>query len=574
MFTDVTHTMANDLLEKRREQVFPKLAQQQLARLDAHGRHMQVKAGDILAEPGQRHRDLLVVLSGSIEIVVPGMAGEAMLTVLEPGEFAGEMSTLRGVAGLARIRVRESGEILSIPEESLRHIVQTDAELSEIMMRAFILRRVGMLSFGKSDLMVVGSRHSGDTLRLSKFLTRNAYPYVSIDVDSDPGVQELLDRFHVGLDDVPVVIGRGATVLKNPSLNEMAEFLGMNPTVDTATVHDMIVVGAGPAGLAAAVYGASEGLDVYVLESVAPGGQAGTSSRIENYLGFPTGISGQALAGRALTQAQKFGANVNIASQVLRLNCDQRPYSIELSDGRVVLASVIVIATGAQYRELALANLSRFVGVGVYHAATYLEAKLCADQEVVIVGGGNSAGQAAVFLATACRHVHVMVRADGLADSMSRYLIRRIEESPNITLHARTELTALEGSDRLERISWRCNLSGASDTRDIGHVFLMTGAVPNTKWLIDCVALDDKGFVRTGSDLSAEDLAHARWPLQRPPHLLETSLPGVFAVGDVRSGSTKRIASAVGEGSISVQFVHQVLRELAGPSQSKAVAAA
>jgi thioredoxin reductase (NADPH) len=311
-----------------------------------------------------------------------------------------------------------------------------------------------------------------------------------------------------------------------------------------------------------------------VLESVAPGGQAGTSSRIENYLGFPTGISGQALAGRALTQAQKFGANVNIASQVLRLNCDQRPYSIELSDGRVVLGSVIVIATGAQYRELALENVSRFVGVGVYHAATYLEAKLCADQEVVIVGGGNSAGQAAVFLATACRHVHMMVRADGLADSMSRYLIRRIEESPNITLHTRTELTALEGSDRLERISWRCNATGLSDTCDIGHLFLMTGAVPNTKWLIDCVALDDKGFVHTGSDLSAEDLAQARWPLQRPPHLLETSLPGVFAVGDVRSGSTKRIASAVGEGSISVQFVHKVLRELAVPSEPKAVAVA
>ena len=303
-----------------------------------------------------------------------------------------------------------------------------------------------------------------------------------------------------------------------------------------------------------------------VVETTAFGGQAGTSSRIENYLGFPTGISGQALAGRAFTQAQKFGANVTVACQAQRLGCERRPYSVELSDGRVVLASIVIIATGAKYRELALENLPRFVGAGVYYAATHLEAKLCEGEDIVIVGGGNSAGQAAVFLAGRCRHVHVLIRSDGLAESMSRYLIRRIEESPNITLHTRTQLTALEGNGRLERIAWRNASSGGEQAHEIGHVFLMTGAEPNTKWLQGCVALDDKGFVRTGPELLAEDLTAARWPLPRAPYLLETSLPGVFAVGDVRSGSVKRIASAVGEGSICVQFVHRALREISAPS--------
>ena len=564
--------MASDLLEKRREQVFPKLSVPQIARLEAHGQRVDTRAGEVLAEAGERHLRLLIVLSGSLEVMLPVIGGEELLTVLSAGDFTGEMSTLRGVAGFVRIRVREAGAVLAIDDENLRHIVQTDAELSELFMRAFILRRVGLLSAGLSEVTLVGSRHSADTLRLRKFLTRNAVPYVSIDVDGDPGVEALLERFHLALEDIPVVIGRGGQVLKNPSIRQIAEALQMNPTLDDATVHDVVVVGAGPAGLAAAVYAASEGLDVLVLEATAPGGQAGTSSRIENYLGFPTGISGQALAGRALTQAQKFGANVGVACVAARLNCEQRPYSLELSDGSAVHASIVVIATGAQYRELNIDNLQRFIGTGIYYAATHLEAKLCEGEEIAIVGGGNSAGQAAVFLATGCRHVHMMVRSDGLADSMSRYLIRRIEETPNITLHTRTEIKTLEGGDRLERVGWRSETSDQVETCEIGHVFLMTGAVPNTKWLQGCVALDDKGFVRTGSDLNAEDLAAAGWPLPRAPHLLETSLPGVFAVGDVRSGSVKRIASAVGEGSICVQFVHRTLREISVPLQSGAPA--
>jgi thioredoxin reductase (NADPH) len=559
--------MASDLLEKRREQIFLKLTPPQIARLQAHGGRIDTRAGEVLIQPGERNRRLLVVLSGSLELSLPGMLGEELLTLLLPGDFTGEMSTLRGVAGFVRVRVREAGAVLAIDEENLRNVVQTDAELSEILMRAFILRRMGLLSSGNSDALLLGSRHSPDTLKLREFLTRNAYPYVGIDIDSDLGVQALLDRFQVTVEDIPVLIGRCGRVFKNPSIHDVAEFLQMNPTVDDSEVHDLVVVGAGPAGLAAAVYAASEGLDVLVVEASAPDGQAGTSSRIENYLGFPTGISGQALAGRALVQAQKFGATVNVACVATRLLCDRRPYSLELSDGRVVHASIVVIATGAKYRELSLGNLSRFVGAGVYYAATHLEAKLCEAEEIVVVGGGNSAGQAAVFLAGACRHVHMLVRSEGLADSMSRYLIRRIEESPNITLHTHTQLTALEGDGRLERIAWRGNGSDRPETHDIGHVFLMTGAVPNTQWLQGCVSLDDKGFVRTGSELHAEDLAAAHWPLPRAPYLLETSLPGVFAVGDVRSESVKRIASGVGEGSICVQFVHRALREISIPAR-------
>jgi thioredoxin reductase (NADPH) len=561
--------MANDLYEKRREQMFPKLSPAQIARLQAHGKRADTRAGDVLVEPGQSHRSLLVVLAGSLELSLPGPHGDELITTMQPGDFAGEMSTLRGVAGFVRIRVNEAGTVLAVGEDSLRDVVQTDAELSEILMRAFILRRMGLIQRGQSETILIGSRHSADTLRLREFLTRNTYPYMNVDVDGDPGVQELLDRFHVAVDEIPVVIGRGGRVLRNPDIGEIAEFLQMNPTMDDSVVHDVVVVGAGPAGLAAAVYAASEGLDTVVVEATAPGGQAGTSSKVENYLGFPTGISGGALAGRAFSQAQKFGAKVGVASVAQRLDCAQMPYSIALDDGRVLRASTVIVATGARYRELALDNLQRFVGNGVYYAATHLEAKLCGGEEIVIVGGGNSAGQAAVFLAGACRHVHILVRSGGLADSMSRYLIRRIEEHPGITLHARTQLTALEGKDRLERIVWRSGADGPSERRDIGHVFLMTGAVPNTHWLQDCLALDDKGFARTGPDLRAEDLTAAKWPLPRAPYLLETTLPGVFAVGDVRSGSVKRIASAVGEGSICVQFVHRALRELAVPSRQR-----
>jgi thioredoxin reductase (NADPH) len=309
------------------------------------------------------------------------------------------------------------------------------------------------------------------------------------------------------------------------------------------------------------VYGASEGLDVLVLESHAPGGQAGASSRIENYLGFPMGISGQDLTGRAYAQAQKFGAHVQIAKGAVKLDCDRQPYAVMLDDGVRIPARAILVATGAEYRRLPLVNLSQFEGAGVYYAAMPMEAQVCAGEEVVIVGGGNSAGQAAVFLAQHCKHVHVVVRGTGLSETMSRYLIRRIEDGQTISVHPFTEITALEGSGHLERVRWLDRRTGEESACDIRHVFLMTGAVPNSQWLAGCLALDEKGFVKTGQDLSRDDRAAAAWPLPRPPYLLETSRPGIFAVGDVRAGNVKRVASAVGEGSIAISFVHQVLRQ-------------
>jgi thioredoxin reductase (NADPH) len=337
----------------------------------------------------------------------------------------------------------------------------------------------------------------------------------------------------------------------------------LNPKIDRTAVCDLVIIGAGPAGLGAAVYAASEGLNVVMIEGNAPGGQAGTSSRIENYLGFPLGISGQELAGRAYDQAQKFGAKILIARKVARLDCGTKPYRVQCSEasGDPLLTRAIIIASGVEYRRLAVENLSRFEGAGVYYAATRMEAQLCADEEIAVVGGANSAGQAAMFLAETAKRVHMLIRGDGLAQTMSRYLISRIEAHPAIELHTRTEIVGLDGNRHLEQIAWRTGRGGAVQKQQIRHVFTMTGAEPSTKWLAGCLALDAKGFIKTGAALTADDLATAKWPLRRPPYLLETSLPGVLAVGDVRSGSTKRVASAVGEGSIAVATVHQILAE-------------
>ncbi|MGH8137026.1 MAG: FAD-dependent oxidoreductase [Steroidobacteraceae bacterium] len=552
------------LLESRREQMFPKLTAAQIARLEPHGKRLRISAGQVLSEAGERHRDLLVILSGALEIVRPGLGGEDLVAVQAAGEFGGEMSTLRGLGSVVSVRVRESGEVIAITDDELRRIVQTDSELSELFMRAFILRRMGLVAASQGDIILLGSIHSSSTLRLTQFLTRNTFPYILMDVDRDPGAQAVRDRFHVGAGDLPVVVCRGTVVLKNPSNAQVAACLGMNPQIDAAKVRDVVVIGAGPAGLAAAVYAASEGLDVLVIETVAPGGQAGSSSKIENYLGFPTGISGLALAGRALVQAQKFGAEVAIATSALRLKCERKPLEVELSCGHAVAGRTIIIASGAEYRKLALENLTDYLGVGVYYAATQVEARLCGEEPVIVVGGGNSAGQAAVFLASGGRRVHLLVRGRGLAETMSSYLIRRIEESPNITLHVGTEITALEGDGQLQRVTWRAGADGPPQSHAIGHVFLMTGAVPNTDWLQGCVALDEKGFVKTGPDLHLADGRLEGWPLRRPPLHLETTIPGVFAVGDVRSGSTKRVAAAVGEGSVCVQLIHRVLGESVG----------
>jgi len=544
----------------RKAQMFPQLTAPQIARLEAHGTHRATSRGEILNEPGDRNLPMLVVLSGTIEVIQSDMNGEALIVEHTAGSFTGEMSTLQGIGSLVRLRVGEPGELLAINENRLRAIIQTDAELSELFMRAFILRRVRLIASQAGDVILLGSTYSAGTLRLQQFLTRNSFPYVNLDVNTDQAVHALMERFHVTAEDVPVVLCRGAVVLKNPSNEEVAACLGMNQQIDDVRVRDLIVVGAGPSGLAAAVYGASEGLDVLVLETGTPGGQAGSSSKIENYLGFPTGISGLALAARARVQAQKFGAEIRTAYSALKLNCDQRPYGVELGLGAMVRARAIIIATGAEYRQLALENASRFLGNGVYYAATATESRRCEMQDVIVVGGGNSAGQAAVYLAGKCRHIHLLVRSKGLAATMSNYLIRRIAEAANITLHANTEITSLEGKIQLERVIWRTGPDNVLETHAIGHVFLMTGAVPSTGWLRGCIALNDKGFVLTGADLTAPDLALSNGAVAWLPQSFETNRPGIFAVGDVRCGSVKRVAAAVGEGSACVQQVHQALQ--------------
>jgi thioredoxin reductase (NADPH) len=548
-------------VSSRVEHVFPTLTPAQVTRVAAHGHLRQVQSGEVLVEAGDLTTRFFVVKEGQLDIVRPSGAAEELVAGLRAGQFTGEVNMLSGRRGLVRIRVSEPGEAIELDRENLVALVQTDSELSEIFMRAFILRRVEIIAQGLGDVVLVGSSHSPGTLRLREFLTRNGHPYASIDVERDAGVQELLDRFHVGVEDVPVVICRGQHVLRNPSNQQVADCLGFNEAIDQTQIRDLFIVGAGPAGLAAAVYGASEGLDVLVLETNAPGGQAGSSSKIENYLGFPAGISGQELAARAYTQAQKFGAQVIIAKSAKKLACDRKPYAIEIDNDARVQARAVIIATGAEYRRLPLENLSRFEGAGVYYGATFIEAQVCGGEEVIVIGGGNSAGQAAVFLAQTARRVHMLIRSGGLAESMSRYLIRRIEESPAIVLRTHTEIVALEGSDHLERVRWRDDQTGNIETHEISHVFVMTGAVPNTHWLNSCVVLDAKGFIKTGPDLSQDDLTAAQWPLARAPYFLETSLPGVFAVGDVRAGNLKRVASAVGEGSNAVSFVHQVLHE-------------
>jgi thioredoxin reductase (NADPH) len=541
------------------EQLFPKLTPAQVERIRPRGRARPVGRGEVLLEAGDPTTRMFVVTAGQVDVVRLKGDLEQLVAVFREGQFSGEMNILSGRRGMARIRANEAGEVIEVDRESLLALVQTDAELSEILMRAFILRRMELVAQGIGDVVLIGSAHSAGTLRAKEFLTRNGYPHTYIDLDRDADVQELLDRFHVGVADVPVLICRGKEVLKNPTNAKIAECLGFNEAIEQTHVRDIVIVGAGPAGLAAAVYGASEGLDVLVVESNSPGGQAGSSSRIENYLGFPTGISGQDLAGKAHAQAQKFGAQVMIAQGATSLACLRRPYAVQIDNGPRVPARAVIIATGAQYRKLSVDNASQFDGTGVYYGATFIESQLCRGEEIIVVGGGNSAGQAAVFLAQSAKRVHMLVRADGLAESMSRYLIRRIERSPNIVLRTRTEIVALEGKGALERVSFR-HPEGL-ETRDIRHVFAMTGAVPSTAWLDACVALDGRGFIKTGADLSKDDLAAAQWPLARPPHLLETSLPGVFAVGDVRGGNMKRVASAVGEGSTAIAFVHKVLAE-------------
>ncbi len=536
----------------RHHQIFPKLDDKQFAVLERYGERRRLKAGDVLFAEGDRHIPMFAIVSGTIELSRGAGDKYRALGAHGPGSFTGEVGTLAGRGAVTTARTTSDCEVVVIDEESLRALVVAEAELSEMIMRAFILRRVAFIQDQHGGVMVIGSSASWSTLVLRHFLSRNAQPSAYFDIVEHEEARDLLERHGATEDDIPVVITLQGEVLKRPTNRAGADAIGLSPDRLNGERFDVVVVGAGPAGLAAAVYAASEGLRVAVLDTKAPGGQAGTSSKIENYFGFPTGISGQALAGRGLSQCRKFGAEVGVPIEVLGIDCkDAPPFHLRLNYEEHVYARAVVIATGARYRKPLLARLEEFQGRGIYYSATYMEAAYCANEELIIVGGGNSAGQAAVFLSGFARHVHIVIRSDGLAASMSNYLIRRIEAAANITVHLRTQIVELKGEAQLESIRW--DSQGTIEEKPIRHVFLFLGAQPNTGWLGDCVALDKNGFVLTGPDA-----AH-QWPSERPPHFLETSRPGIFAVGDVRSGSVKRVAAAVGEGAAAIQSLHQYL---------------
>jgi thioredoxin reductase (NADPH) len=534
---------------QRREQTFPHLDEEMAARLVGYGAEQALPAGTVLFKRGQRRVDYFFVLEGCIEVYDVHEDGTPDIIVVHgPRQFTGEVDLFSERQTMVGGRTGAETRLVRLDPAQFRKLVSGEPDIGEIIMRAFILRRVGLIQSGQGGVTLAGSAHAADTVRLRSFLIRNGYPYRLLDTDVDDDVRHLIDGFGLDPRECPVVIMPDRQVLKCPTTVQLADHLGITIPLDSDHVHDVAVIGAGPAGLAAAVYAASEGLDTLVLEALAPGGQAGTSSKIENYLGFPTGISGQALAGRAQVQAMKFGAHMAVARSVEAMDCSTHPFRLTLDDGMVVSARSVVIATGARYRKLDTVDYERFEGQGIHYAATAMEATLCAGAEVVVVGGGNSAGQAAVFLARTVAHVHVLVRGSGLAATMSDYLVQRIAQSPRITLHTHCKVDHLDGDTYLREVGWACN-DGTQTRRKVGALFVMIGAEPNTAWLDGCLDLDRKGFVLTGRD--ADGYA--------TPSPFATTLRGVFAVGDVRSGSVKRVASGVGEGSVVVQAVHRFL---------------
>ncbi len=540
----------------RQAQIFPVLLPEQIRRAMPFGEVQTLAQGMVLFERGDRSVDFFIVLEGNIEIYEYTSEGTRVITVHRKHQFTGELDLFNDREILVGGRMGEDGQVLRVPRQQFRRMMAAEPEVGEVIMQAFILRRMGFISHQQGSVTLVAAGASPDRLRLERFLERNGYPFQRLEY-AEVATGHVAGRFSVSPEDLPaVLLHHRETMLKNPSNLELARALGLLEQIDLGQTYDVTIVGAGPAGLSAAVYAASEGLRTLLLEAEAPGGQAGTSSRIENYLGFPLGISGQGLAGRAQVQAHKFGATIALPYLVQSLDCSRRPYRLQLDEQSQIQTRAVIVASGARYRKLNLPGEEVFEGAGIYYAATAMEGEICKNDEVVVIGGGNSAGQAAVFLSRYARHVHVLVRGESLAATMSDYLILRIKASSRITLHPFTEVVALKGGRLLEEITWQNHRTGETEVRPIRHLFLMLGAVPNTQWLGDCLALDEKGFITTG-------ITGEGWPLPRPALLLETSVPGVFAAGDVRSGSTKRVASAVGEGAMAVSQVHQALADLA-----------
>jgi thioredoxin reductase (NADPH) len=544
------------VIDTRRDQMFPSLKPEEIDRIRRFGDIAHAKAGAVLARAGEVSPGLMVILEGRARISRRDAHDEShMIVEHEPGQFIGELAQLSNRPSLVDVEALTDLEVLRIEPDRLRAVLIAEAELGERIMRALILRRVGLLETGAGGPVIIGRTNDGEVIRLSGFLGRNGHPYQHLDPDKIDCAKVLIQRFSIDEAELPIVLCPGGQILRHPSNAELARCIGMVGDLDPSRVYDVAVVGAGPAGLATAVYAASEGLSVLVLDTRAFGGQAGASARIENYLGFPTGVSGMALMARAYNQAQKFGANLAIPDEVATLDCEGDDglsgYHLKLVSGETTQAKTVVIASGARYRRLDVANLDQFEGSSVHYWASPLEAKLCAGQEVALVGAGNSAGQAAVYLASQVAKVWLVIRGKSLDASMSRYLIDRIKSMPNIEIVVRNEIFELEGEDgQLRAVRFRDLDTGEEDRCELSHLFLFIGAAPNTSWLTQCrVELDNHGFVRTGQDLS-------------PGHpSLQTSRPGVFAIGDVRAGSVKRVAAAVGEGAQVVAAIHAYLSE-------------
>ena len=548
-------------MQQARDTASPTLTKDQIEFLGRYGETRKTEVGQVLIRAGDRASDFIVVLDGEVE-VVDDFAGQARtIGVLLAGNFAGELNLLTGQALYLSFVVRKRGEVLAIPRAQLKQVITEDPTLSDTILKTFLARRsIGMRA--GVGLRIIGSRHSRDATRLREYATRNRLVHGWIEVGEDPKAEALLQAFGATPSQTPVAIWQDKHVLKNPTNAELARAIGLKVDATPERTYDLVVVGAGPAGLGASVYGASEGLSTLALESMALGGQAGTSSRIENYLGFPAGLSGFELASRALVQADKFGARTAVPQEAVDLNRTDGHYRIQLLEGGQVLARSVIVATGARYRRLEVPHLERFEGVSIQYAATEAEALRCEGKQVAVVGGGNSAGQAALFLAGRTPRVFLLLRGNNLDKTMSSYLAHRVVDAENVELLANTEVRTLMGEDRLEGIVVQHNRSGVRRTLKAHALFVFIGAQANTGWLQGAVELDQRGFVLTGRDLDPSARNGDLWRrCSREPYLLETSLPGVFAAGDVRSGSIKRVASAVGEGAMAVRLAHQYLTE-------------
>lgn len=549
--------MATDI-----EIAFPRLSPEDIEALRRFGSEIQVADGRMLFSEGDRDFCFFVILEGEVEIFESSRGQPHRVVVHVAGDFTGDVDMLSGRAALVSAKVIKPGKVLSLSAGALRQVVGDLPELSEKLLKAFLMRRVLLVKSGFEGMRIIGSRFNPDAHRIRDFANRNAIPFTWIDLEVDPQAETILREFGIPASDTPVVIGPEGQLLKKPSNAAVGQMMGLTAHIDPSEIYDFVVVGAGPAGLAAAVYAASEGLRVQTFDSVAGGGQAGTSSRIENYLGFPTGISGAELAVNAMLQAQKFGAHITVPANVTKLRAEGGDRIVEFDDGSSVRCRCVLVATGMEYRRIDVERLGDFEGAGIYYAATEMEARLCGGEEVVVVGGGNSAGQAIVYLSKYARKVHVVIRGDDLGKSMSRYLVERIESLPNVTVHYKSHVVSVDGDRHLQSLQIG-KPSGETLTVAATALFIFIGAVPHTDWLRGCLQLDKKGFVLTGQSLPPESLQSSSWKsVARVPMFLETSLPGVFAAGDARSGSVKRVASAVGEGSMAVSFVHAHIGKL------------